>query len=152
MTKITKEQYEFALARVEELLPLVDDSTPANDKSMVELSVMSDIVIAYEKEHFPIEKPTVAELIELSLEEKGMTQKQLASEIGVSPSRVNDYISGRSEPTLKIARLLCRVLNEIYLFNVPLKQNTSVPQSISGKTNPGANSPNTDEPEPLMDA
>lgn len=48
MTKITKEQYEFALARVEELLPLVDDSTPANDKSMVELSVMSDIVIAYE--------------------------------------------------------------------------------------------------------
>ena len=50
MTKITKEQYEFALARVEELLPLVDDSTPANDKSMVELSVMSDIVIAYEKE------------------------------------------------------------------------------------------------------
>ena len=111
MTKITKEQYEFALARVEELLPLVDDSTPANDKSMVELSVMSDIVIAYEKEHFPIEKPTVAELIELSLEEKGMTQKQLASEIGVSPSRVNDYISGRSEPTLKIARLLCRVLN-----------------------------------------
>ena len=38
MTKITKEQYEFALARVEELLPLVDDSTPANDKSMVELS------------------------------------------------------------------------------------------------------------------
>ena len=98
MTKITKEQYEFALARVEELLPLVDDSTPANDKSMVE-------------EHFPIEKPTVAELIELSLEEKGMTQKQLASEIGVSPSRVNDYISGRSEPTLKIARLLCRVLN-----------------------------------------
>jgi len=47
----------------------------------------------------------------LSLEEKGMTQKQLASEIGVSPSRVNDYISGRSEPTLKIARLLCRVLN-----------------------------------------
>ena len=111
MTKITKEQYEFALARVEELLPLVDDSTPANDKSMVELSVMSDIVIAYEKEHFPIDKPTVAELIELSLEEKGMTQKQLASEIGVSPSRVNDYISGRSEPTLKIARLLCRVLN-----------------------------------------
>ena len=102
MSKITKEQYEFALARVEELLPLVDDSTPANDKSAVELTVMSDIVIAYEKEHFPIEKPTLSELIELSLEEKGMTQRQLAGEIGISPSRINDYISGRSEPTLKI--------------------------------------------------
>lgn len=111
MTKITKEQYEFAMERVEELLPLVDDSTPANDKNAVELSVVSDVVIAYEKEHYPIAKPTVSELIELSLEEKGMTQRQLAGEIGVSPSRVNDYLSGRSEPTLKIARLLCRVLN-----------------------------------------
>ena len=111
MNKVTKEQYEFALAKVEELLSLVDDNTPANDKNAVELTLMSDIVIAYEKEHYPIEKPTVAELIELSLEEKGMTQRQLAGEIGVSPSRVNDYLSGRSEPTLKIARLLCRVLN-----------------------------------------
>lgn len=111
MNKVTKEQYEFALARVEELLPLVDDNIPANDKNAVELSVMSDIVIAYEKEHYPIEKPTVAELIELYLEEKGMSQKQLAIEIGISPSRVNDYIAGRSEPTLKTAHLLCRVLN-----------------------------------------
>ncbi|MBM6858830.1 helix-turn-helix domain-containing protein [Caecibacteroides pullorum] len=111
MSKITKEQYDFAVERVEELLPLVDDNTPANDKNAVELSMMSDIVIAYEKEHYPIEKPTVAELIELSLEEKGMTQKQLANEIGISPSRINDYISGRSEPTLRIARLLCRILN-----------------------------------------
>lgn len=111
MNKVTKEQYEFALARVEELLPMVDDNIPANNKNVVELSVMSDIVIAYEKEHYPIEKPTVAELIELSLEEKGMTQKQLAGEIGVSPSRINDYLSGRSEPTLRVARLLCRILN-----------------------------------------
>lgn len=111
MSKITKEQYEFALERVEGLLPLVDDNTPVNDKKAVELTMMSDIVIAYEKEHYPIEKPTVAELIELSLEEKGMTQKQLAQEIGISPSRINDYISGRSEPTLKVARLLCQILN-----------------------------------------
>ena len=80
MSKITKEQYEFALARVEELLPLVDDNTPANDKSAVELTVMSDIVIAYEKEHFPIEKPTLSELIELSLEEKGMSSEQASIE------------------------------------------------------------------------
>lgn len=80
-------------------------------RSWVELTMMSDIVIAYEKEHYPIEKPTVAELIELCFEEKGMTQKQLAQEIGISPSRVNDYISGRSEPTLKVARLLCQILN-----------------------------------------
>jgi HTH-type transcriptional regulator/antitoxin HigA len=107
---VTKNQYEFALNKIEELLPLVDDNTPANAPNAIELSVLSDLVIAYEKEHYPIGKPSVAELIELSLEEKGMTQKQLAFEIGVSPSRINDYISGRSEPTLKNAGLLCRFL------------------------------------------
>lgn len=111
MSKINKQQYEFAIQRIEKLLPLVNDDTPTNDKNAIELSLMSDIVISYEKEHYPIEKPSVAELIELSLEEKGLTQKQLAGEIGVSPSRVNDYISGRSEPTLKIARLICKILN-----------------------------------------
>jgi len=111
MNKITKEQYEFAMNRVEELLPLIDDNTPANDKSAIELSVMSNIVMEYEKEHFPIEKPSIAELIELYLNEKGITQRQLAKEIGVSPSRINDYITGRSEPTMKNAGLLCRILN-----------------------------------------
>lgn len=111
MSKITKEQYDFALQRIEELLPLVDDNIPVNDRNAVELTLMSDIVIEYEKEHFPIGKPSVAELIELSLEDKKMSQKQLAQEIGVSPSRISDYVSGRAEPTLKIARLLCQVLN-----------------------------------------
>ena len=110
MSKITKEQYEFALARIEELLPLVSDDTPANDRNAVELTMMSDVVIDYEKEHFPISKPSVAELIEMSLEEEGMTQKQLAQQIGISPSRINDYVTGRAEPTLKIARMLCRIL------------------------------------------
>ncbi|MDR2893974.1 MAG: helix-turn-helix domain-containing protein [Alistipes sp.] len=111
MEKITKEQYEFALAKVEELLPMVDDNIPTNDKTALELNLMSDIVIAYEKAHFPIEKPSVAELIELSLSEKGITQKDLAGSIGVSPSRINDYITGRSEPTLRVARMLCVALN-----------------------------------------
>ena len=56
MEKVSKEQYEFALIRIEELLPLVNDNTPSNDKNAVELSVISDIVIAYEKEHYPIEQ------------------------------------------------------------------------------------------------
>ena len=40
-----------------------------------------------------------------------MTQKQLAEEIGVSPSRISDYVNGRAEPTLKIASTLCKVLD-----------------------------------------
>lgn len=53
MEKVSKEQYEFALIRIEELLPLVNDNTPANDKNAVELSVISNIVIAYERNIIP---------------------------------------------------------------------------------------------------
>lgn len=108
--QISKQQYEYALDRIEELLPLVTDDTPAYDKNAIELTIVSDVVEAYEKIHYPIAKPTIGELISLSIQEKGMTQKQLAEELGVSPSRVNDYISGRAEPTLRIARALCLIL------------------------------------------
>ncbi|MEZ3550058.1 MAG: helix-turn-helix domain-containing protein [Muribaculaceae bacterium] len=108
--EISKQQYEYSLNRIEELLPLVTDETPADDRNAVELAIVSDVVEEYEKLHYPIERPTIGELISLSIEEKGMTQKQLARELGISPSRVNDYISGRAEPTLRIARAICIVL------------------------------------------
>lgn len=107
---LDKMRYEYALRRVEELLPLVKEDTPADDPLSIELAIMSDAVIAYEKVHYPIGKPTPAQLIQLSLQEKGMTQKQLAQQIGVSPSRINDYVTGRAEPTLRVARLLCTAL------------------------------------------
>lgn len=56
--KITKKIYEFALGRIEYLLPLVDDNTPTDDNNAIELMIMSDIVVSYEKEHYPIAKPT----------------------------------------------------------------------------------------------
>lgn len=108
--KITKEQYEFALKRVDELLPLVDDASVEDSRLVTELSLMSEIVVEYETLHFPIERPTISQLIELALEEQEMTQKELAGKIGVSPSRINDYITGRSEPTIRIAKKLCVTL------------------------------------------
>ena len=54
MAKVTKDQYELALARIEELLPVVDDNTPANDRNAVESTMMSDVVIDSEKEHYSI--------------------------------------------------------------------------------------------------
>ena len=108
--EITRQQYEYALERIEELLPTVDDQTPVNDRNAVELALLSEVVIEYESLHFPVDRPTIAELIDLALEERKMTQKELAKEIGVSPSRINDFITGRAEPSLKIAKRICVTL------------------------------------------
>ena len=110
MNKISEVQYLFAKERVEDLLMVADETKP-NDKNVIELGLMSDIVIEYEKEHFPIAKPTVAELIADALAENNMTQKQLAQILNISPSRVNDFVAGRSEPSLRQASNICRSLH-----------------------------------------
>ena len=110
MSKINEQQYLFAKQRVEDLLLVADDTNP-NDKNVIELGLMSDIVIDYEREHFPIEKPTVAELIADALAENDMTQKQLAAILQISPSRVHDFVVGRSEPSLRQAGYICRSLH-----------------------------------------
>ena|ERR1035437_1119 len=110
-TKITEAVYETALARIEELLPFVTENTPNTNHRAVELKIMSDIVIEYEKIHFSIGMPTLADVMRLRLEEEEMTQRAFARKIGVSPSRVSEYLTGKSEPTLKIARAISQLLN-----------------------------------------
>ncbi len=103
MRQISENQYKLACSRVEELLPMVGEETPADDPKAIELAIMSDIIIDYEETHFPIEKPTVAELIADGLKEMNLTQKQLAQELGVSTTRVNDFTTGKAEPSLVLA-------------------------------------------------
>jgi HTH-type transcriptional regulator/antitoxin HigA len=110
-TEITEQLYTSALARMEELLPLVNDETPADDRYAIELSLMSDIVMEYETLNFPIAIPSLAEVMKLKLEEQKITRKTLSVRLGVSPSRISEYLSGKSEPTLKIARAISRELN-----------------------------------------
>lgn len=43
--------------------------------------------------------------------EMGINQAKLSELLGVSPSRVSDYLTGRCEPTLIVARDLSRKLN-----------------------------------------
>lgn len=63
MTKIeTKEQYDWAVAKVEELLPLVDDNTPENDPNLIELNLLSNLVADYSEEHFSLGEPSLADV------------------------------------------------------------------------------------------
>jgi HTH-type transcriptional regulator/antitoxin HigA len=105
MTKIENQmQYEWAVSRVEELLPLVNDTTPIDDPNSIELELLSNLVADYSEEHFSLGTPTLADIIKLRMYEMGLTQANLAKLLKVSPSRISEYLSGKSEPTLKIAR------------------------------------------------
>jgi len=112
MTKIQNEAaYKAAMERIEELLPLVTDETPITDKNAVELDLLSALVSDYEDEHYPIGVPSLIEIIKLRMYEMNLTQKSLAELIGVSPSRVSEYLKGKCEPTLQIARNISMTLH-----------------------------------------
>ena len=60
-----KTEYDATMARIEELLPLVDDNTPKNDKNLIELDLLSELVSEYEDEHFPIKQPSLVDVLKL---------------------------------------------------------------------------------------
>lgn len=112
MTKIeTKAQYDWAVSRVEELLPLVGEDTARDDRNLIELELLSNLVADYSDEHFAIGAPTLSESIKLRMYEMSLSQRSLAALLGISPSRINDIVSGRSEPTYKVAREISMKLN-----------------------------------------
>lgn len=112
MTKIeTEKQYKVVCERVEELLKVVNNNTPPDDKNFIELELLSNLVADYSEEHFALGELTLIDVLKLRMFEMGLNQKSLAKLIGVSPSRLSDYISGKCEPTLKVAREISRKLN-----------------------------------------
>lgn len=112
MTRIVTEvQYKAAMERIEELLPIVGEETLKDDKNFVELDLLSGLVSDYEDVHYPIATPSLGAVIKLRMYEMNLTQKGVAAMLGVSPSRVSEFINAKSEPSLKTAREICQKLD-----------------------------------------
>ncbi len=100
----TERDYNAIVERVEELLQNPDNIENKNEKGYVELNVLSDLVAEYEERYYPIKKASLVEVLKLRMAEMGLNQKRLSELLGVSTSRVSEYLNGKSEPTLKVAR------------------------------------------------
>jgi len=104
-------QYERALNRIEELLLLVDNNTPSSNADFMELDKLSDLVSDYEMVNFPVAKPSLIDIIKLRMFEMNLTQKSLAELLGVSSPRISEYLRGKREITLSLAKKLHKKLN-----------------------------------------
>ena len=106
----TENQYDKAIERIEELLLVVDNTTSPDDKNFIELDLLSELVADYEAIHFPVRMPTLQETVKSSMNERGLTQVALAAMLGISVSRINEIITGKSTPSFKIAQKLHKQL------------------------------------------
>ena len=112
MTRIENEiQYNSTMQRINELLKVVNNETPEDDVRSVELVLLSNLVADYEDVHYPIEKPSLIDILKLRMFEMGLNQSALAALLGMNQSKVSEIISGKSEPTLKQARMISRKLD-----------------------------------------
>ena len=108
---ITHEQYTKALLEIEELIDKVDDSTPKEDPIAEKLMQAYDIVEEYEEMYYQIGTPSLINVIKLRMQELKIKNKDLALLLDSTPSRISEYLNGKREITLKIARQLHKKLN-----------------------------------------
>jgi HTH-type transcriptional regulator/antitoxin HigA len=96
----TEADHKAALARIDALMDAMVDSPEAE-----ELSVLADLVEAYEAKHFPIDLPTPVEAIRFRMEQANLEPRDLEPYIG-SRGRVSEVLSGKQPLTLPMIRAL----------------------------------------------
>lgn len=108
----TEKEYEAAMARIDQLLPLTwREGIPEDSPENIELSLLSDLVAEYEEIHYPIAAPSLTEILKLRMYEMGLTQKSAAELLGISSPRMSEIMHGKVEPSLSLARTMCIKMN-----------------------------------------
>lgn len=92
--------YERALRRVEELWDSPEGSTEGD-----ELEILTTLIEAYEREHYPIDLPDPIEAIKFRLEQTGKDSRALIGVIG-QRTRVYEVMRGKRSLSLNMIRSL----------------------------------------------
>lgn len=103
--------YRAALKRIDELLPLVNDSTPLDDPNYLELDMISDMVEEYEDVHYPIESPSLADVIKLRMYEQGLTIENLATVLEMPVANVKGLFDKNYVPNINVGRIISQKLS-----------------------------------------
>ncbi len=102
----TQSQYQEALKKIDVLMLRVGDNHSYDNPDFVMMDRLSDLVADYEDKHYSIETPPLTEVIKLRMYELGLKQSDLAQKLGVPKSRISEYLRGKRDITLEVARKL----------------------------------------------
>lgn len=100
----TKADHRAALRAVEGLM-----AARQGTREGERLDVLVTLIEAYERKHFPMDLPDPVEAIRFSMEQKGLTAKDLVPMIG-QVNRVYEILNGKRPLTLQMIRRLHREL------------------------------------------
>ncbi|MBV6646938.1 MAG: helix-turn-helix domain-containing protein [Cyclobacteriaceae bacterium] len=99
-------EYHEALQKIDELLIKVGDNQSYNNPEFVMLDRLSDLLADFEDANYKIETPSLIDVVKLRMYEMGLKQSDLASKLQVPKTRVSEYLRGKRDITLDVARKL----------------------------------------------
>lgn len=115
----SESDYQAALAQIDAAWQAADGSDEAD-----QLEVLSLLVEAYEKTHFPIAAPDPIDFLLYAMEARGLTRKDLEPYIGPR-GRVSDILNRVRPLTLEMIRRLAVGLNlpaAVLIQDYPLRR------------------------------
>ena len=78
------------------------------------LDALSDLVAAYEDQHYPISPASDADMLRHLIEARGISQSVLSREAGISKSTISEILSGKKN----FSRSLIRKLSDYFDVDV----------------------------------
>lgn len=99
-------EYNEALKKVDELLIKVGDNQSYDNPEFVMLDRLSELIADFEDSNYKIETPSLIDVIKLRMYEMGLKQTDLAEKLQVPKTRISEYLRGKRDITLDVARKL----------------------------------------------
>lgn len=114
----TPEDHAWALAQIESLWDKAEPGTSEGDR----FEVLSTLIDAYEREHFPIPAPDPVEAIRFRMEQQGLSPRDLLPCFKTT-ARVSEVLNRRRRLNLSMIRFLSMSLQipvEALIVDYPL--------------------------------
>ena len=102
----TEAQYQKALKKIDALMISLGDDHSYDNPKFVKMDQLSSLVANYEDKHYPVELPPLIEVVKLRMYERGLKQDDLATLLEVPKNRISEYLRGKRDITLEVARKL----------------------------------------------
>jgi len=107
MEKVTtRKEYNQALQKIEELMIIVGNDHSFENPHFVMMDRLSDMVADYESKNYPIETPALIDVVKLRMYELGLKQSELATKLNIPKTRISEYLNGKRDITMDVARKL----------------------------------------------
>jgi HTH-type transcriptional regulator / antitoxin HigA len=102
----TKTQYKAALKLLESLWEKVGEDATSPYGSL--FTLLTERIATYEARHVPLNDPTPAKVLGYLIEQRGVTQQEVADATGIQQSNLNQLIKGKRKPTTEHIKRLAQ--------------------------------------------